>query len=96
MFVPILTESEICLFRKNEKVCELFSMLWWKEQGGGIVPLGENPLLDKANQWCYFCNSKEHSGRECEEQFKVMRPELLNEEVIKKYSIGREGDLKIG
>jgi len=47
-------------------------------------------------KWCYFCNSKEHSGLHCEAQEKAAVIENLNPEMRQKWSRGRVGALEVG
>ena len=71
----------------------LFVMLW--SDGKLLFSMGEAVEEEREN-WCYFCNSRDHIGRECELQNKVIRPELLTEDIISQWSESAPGNSNEG
>jgi len=75
-------------------ICAFVLMFWYN--GEQLKKFVESDGFSDANNWCYFCNSKEHTGRQCELQRKVITPELLTEQVIEQWSESDVGEFNEG
>ena len=67
--------------------------------GNTLTPITNSSVLNEItsnDSWCYFCNSKNHKGRDCKEQHKVIQHDLLTEEIITKWSESSKGNFNEG
>jgi len=55
----------------------------------------EKPV-EEIKTWCYFCNSKEHTGRTCPFQMKAINGDQLDIKIIKAWDKSTQGSLEVG